>query len=68
MKVKRPSGVELHFEVELAVIIGREVRDLPEGDKKTAMDAIDCMFFFVLDILPSIFFWLSEKKKGKKRG
>lgn len=55
MKVKRPSGVELHFEVELAVIIGREVRDLPEGDKKTAMDAIDCMCFLFLSFSPPFF-------------
>lgn len=40
--VRRPNGVDLHFEVELAVIMGKEVRDLDEGDEKGAMDAIDC--------------------------
>lgn len=53
--VRRPNGVDLHFEVELAVIVGKEVRDLDEGDEKGAMDAVDCkslplisFFFFFL--------------------
>ncbi|MCJ1437064.1 hypothetical protein MMC27_006449 [Xylographa pallens] len=39
--VLRPKGVTLHYEVELAVIIGKEVRDLDANDEKGAMDAID---------------------------
>ena len=34
-----PKGVNLHYEVELGCIIGKEVRDLPEDD--TALDAIE---------------------------
>ena len=40
--VLRPRGVKLHYEVELALIMGREVRDLEERDKKGTIDAIDC--------------------------
>ncbi|MCJ1316655.1 hypothetical protein MMC15_001976 [Xylographa vitiligo] len=39
--VLRPKGVTLHYEVELALIIGKEVRDLDANDEKGAMDAID---------------------------
>jgi len=39
--VLRPRGVTLHYEVELAVIIGKQVRDLDANDQKGAMDAID---------------------------
>lgn len=40
--VLRPRGVTLHYEVELALIMGREVKDLDEKDEKGAIDAIDC--------------------------
>ena len=39
--VLRPKGVDLHYEVELGLIMGREVRDLDESDEKGAMDAIE---------------------------
>ncbi|MCJ1478489.1 hypothetical protein MMC13_007169 [Lambiella insularis] len=39
--VLRPKGVTLHYEVELGLIIGKEVRDLDASDEKGAMDAID---------------------------
>lgn len=39
--VLRPKGVKLHYEVELAVIIGTQLRDLDGSDEKVAMDAID---------------------------
>ena len=42
--VLRPKGVTLHYEVELALIIGKEVRDLDANDEKGAMDAIDGMW------------------------
>lgn len=38
--VLRPRGVTLHYEVELGLIMGREVRDLDADDEKGAMDAI----------------------------
>ncbi|KAI9806824.1 MAG: hypothetical protein M1833_002481 [Piccolia ochrophora] len=39
--VLRPRGVNLHYEVELAVIVGKQVRDLAETDERGAMEAID---------------------------
>ncbi len=41
--VLRPRGVELHYEVELALIMGKELRDLNEGDEERGMDAIECI-------------------------
>ncbi|PHH61528.1 hypothetical protein CDD81_265 [Ophiocordyceps australis] len=37
----RPKGVEMHHEVELALIMGSVVRDLQAADEKGAMDAIE---------------------------
>ncbi|KAL8694051.1 MAG: hypothetical protein Q9218_001229 [Villophora microphyllina] len=39
--VLRPNGVKLHYEVELALIVGKTVKDLHESDEKGALDAID---------------------------
>jgi acylpyruvate hydrolase len=39
--VQRPKGVNLHFEVELGIVMGKHVRDLNTEDEKTALDAID---------------------------
>ncbi|KAL8755259.1 MAG: hypothetical protein Q9199_003776 [Rusavskia elegans] len=39
--VLRPTGVNLHYEVELALIMGKTVRDLAAEDEKGAIDAID---------------------------
>ncbi|KAL8912353.1 MAG: hypothetical protein Q9171_002640 [Xanthocarpia ochracea] len=39
--VLRPLGVNLHYEVELALIMGQTVRDLDANDEKRAMEAID---------------------------
>lgn len=36
----RPKGVDMHFEVELALVIGKLVRDLKPNDLQGAMDAI----------------------------
>jgi acylpyruvate hydrolase len=33
--------VTLHYEVELALIIGKELRDLDEEDEAQAMDAVE---------------------------
>lgn len=49
--------MELHFEVELAVIMGTEVRDLDERDEKAAMDAVDCRPKFLLPFSSSVIFW-----------
>ncbi|PMD39896.1 hypothetical protein L207DRAFT_583741 [Hyaloscypha variabilis F] len=39
--VIRPKGVDLHYEVELALIIGKQVKDLEAEDEKGAFDAIE---------------------------
>lgn len=39
--VIRPKGVDLHFEVELALIIGKQLRDLQASDEQGALDAIE---------------------------
>lgn len=38
--ILRPAGVNLHFEVELGVVIGKTVRDLDENDEAAWQDAI----------------------------
>ena len=37
----RPRGVDLHYEVELALIIGQQIKDLEASDEKGALDAIE---------------------------
>ncbi|KJZ73653.1 hypothetical protein HIM_06986 [Hirsutella minnesotensis 3608] len=37
----RPRGVVMHFEVELALIMGKTLRDLRPDDEQGALDAID---------------------------
>ncbi|TKA70274.1 hypothetical protein B0A49_06670 [Cryomyces minteri] len=39
--VLRPRGVSLHYEVELALVMGKTVRDLDPEDSRGALDAID---------------------------
>ncbi|KAI6375413.1 hypothetical protein MCOR25_002979 [Pyricularia grisea] len=39
--VIRPKGVDLHYEVELALIIGKEVKNLKADDDQGALDAIE---------------------------
>ncbi|KAG9188266.1 acylpyruvate hydrolase [Alternaria panax] len=39
--VLRPRGVNMHYEVELGLIMGRTIRDLHPEDTKGAMDAIE---------------------------
>jgi acylpyruvate hydrolase len=36
----RPKGVDMHFEVELALIMGKQVRDLKADDMDGALSAI----------------------------
>lgn len=42
--VIRPKGVDLHYEVELALIMGKRVKDLEASDEKGALDAIESMY------------------------
>jgi len=39
--VVRPRGVDLHYEVELALVLGKQVKDLEASDLKGALDAIE---------------------------
>ncbi|SPQ17885.1 6a5386f3-5b2e-4dfe-ab9b-4b4f7634353f [Thermothielavioides terrestris] len=39
--VIRPKGVDLHYEVELALILGKRVRDLSAQDEQAALEAIE---------------------------
>jgi len=39
--ILRPRGVTLHYEVELGVLMKKNVRDLDENDEKAVEDAID---------------------------
>ncbi|KAH8602646.1 hypothetical protein B0O99DRAFT_603866 [Bisporella sp. PMI_857] len=39
--VVRPRGVDLHYEVELALILGKQVKNLEESDAQGAFDAIE---------------------------
>lgn len=45
--VIRPKGVDLHYEVELAVIMGKRLKDLEASDEKTAYDAIESTFLIM---------------------
>lgn len=36
----RPKGVDMHYEVELALVMGKSVRDLKPDDTKGALEAI----------------------------
>ncbi|KFY40071.1 hypothetical protein V494_03682 [Pseudogymnoascus sp. VKM F-4513 (FW-928)] len=39
--VQRPKGIDLHYEVELALLIGRNVKDLSADDTQGALDSIE---------------------------
>jgi len=39
--VIRPKGVNLHYEVELALIMGKELKDFDEKDEQGAIDAVE---------------------------
>ena len=36
----RPRGVQMHYEVELGLVMGSRLRDLDPKDEKAAMDSI----------------------------
>ena len=42
--VIRPRGVDLHYEVELALIMGKRVKDIEEKDVEGVFDAIESAF------------------------
>lgn len=37
----RPRGVNMHYEVELALVLGKRLKDLNPEDEKSALDAIE---------------------------
>ncbi|KAH8815091.1 hypothetical protein F5884DRAFT_771072 [Xylogone sp. PMI_703] len=39
--VIRPKGVDLHYEVELALVIGKKIKDLEASNEKEALDSIE---------------------------
>lgn len=51
----RPKGVDVHYEVELGLVIGKTIRDLREDDEVGAMEAISgttlCLFMSLLGLL-----------------
>ncbi|CAK7564908.1 MAG: hypothetical protein SEPTF4163_002813 [Sporothrix epigloea] len=58
----RPKGVDLHYEVELALIIGKQVRDLKPNDEQGALDAIDS-YALALDMTAR-----NVQNEAKKKG
>lgn len=42
--VLRPRGTNIHYEVELGLVMGKTVRDLDPKDEKGALDAIHSQF------------------------
>ncbi|CAK7266558.1 hypothetical protein SEPCBS57363_002150 [Sporothrix epigloea] len=58
----RPKGVDLHYEVELALIIGKQVRDLKPDDEQGALDAIDS-YALALDMTAR-----NVQNEAKKKG
>ena len=40
--VIQPKGVDLHYEVELGLIMGKQLRDFSANDEKGALDAVEC--------------------------
>lgn len=38
----RPRGVNLHYEVELALILNKRLKDFDPNDEQGALDAIEC--------------------------
>jgi acylpyruvate hydrolase len=49
--VVRPKGVDLHFEVELALIMGKQVKDLEPTDEKGALDSIESAYTISIEYL-----------------
>lgn len=59
--VIRPRGVDLHYEVELALIIGKTFKDLEETDVQGAFDAIES-YALSIDMTARNAQWEAKKK------
>lgn len=59
--VLRPKGVNVHYEVELGLVMGKTIRDLHPEDTKGAMDAIEgiprIVFLLTLSNRPQATSW-----------
>ncbi|KAI1848537.1 hypothetical protein JX265_013785 [Neoarthrinium moseri] len=59
--VIRPRGVDLHYEVELALIMGKTLKNLEASDEKTAFDAIES-YALGIDMTARNAQWEAKKK------
>ncbi|GKT83280.1 fumarylacetoacetate hydrolase domain-containing protein [Colletotrichum tofieldiae] len=60
--VLRPKGVDMHYEVELAIILGKQVKDLKPDDYKGAIDAIEA-YALAIDMTAR-----NAQNEAKKKG
>ncbi|KAK2002243.1 fumarylacetoacetate hydrolase [Colletotrichum falcatum] len=60
--VLRPKGVDMHYEVELALIMGKQVKDLKPDDNKGAIDAIEA-YALAIDMTAR-----NTQNEAKKKG
>ncbi|KAK1636824.1 fumarylacetoacetate hydrolase [Colletotrichum phormii] len=60
--VLRPKGVDMHYEVELAIVLGKQVKDLKADDHKGAIDAIEA-YALAIDMTAR-----NNQNEAKKKG
>ncbi|KAF9892866.1 hypothetical protein FE257_000455 [Aspergillus nanangensis] len=60
--VLRPRGTNLHYEVELGLVMGKTLRDLDGNDEKAALDAIHS-YFLAIDMTAR-----NVQDEAKKKG
>ncbi|KAJ0161966.1 putative hydrolase C21C3.09c [Colletotrichum tanaceti] len=60
--VLRPKGIDMHYEVELALILGKQVKDLKADDYKGAIDAIEA-YALAIDMTAR-----NAQNEAKKKG
>ncbi|KAK1600354.1 fumarylacetoacetate hydrolase [Colletotrichum navitas] len=60
--VLRPKGVDMHYEVELALIMGKQVKDLSPDDYEGAIDAIEA-YALAIDMTAR-----NTQNEAKKKG
>ncbi|KEZ44434.1 Acylpyruvate hydrolase [Scedosporium apiospermum] len=60
--VIRPRGVDLHYEVELGVILNKRLRDFDAADEKSALDAIES-YLLAIDMTSR-----NGQNEAKKKG
>jgi len=60
--ILRPKGVNLHYEVELGLVIGKTVRDFDASDEKGALDAIES-YILAIDLTAR-----NVQDEAKKKG